>query len=218
MLALSYKMMTNPARYPEKGIICVVDDELPNLKALIRLLRAVGLETMPFDKPRLFLEHVKDHSVSLAIIDLRKPELSGLEVQRRLDDIAPEVAVIISTGDESAADRKVALVQGALAVLPRPILGNELHAVRKAIQLEPCPFCGQTLLEVRELNGLRYAEIVPVPSETNPWFIGCSAVRTMVVVQSPTTSARLAYSGIGGHQKKDDSAGNERKPKKLRHA
>ncbi|MFY9986809.1 MAG: hypothetical protein WAK31_18765 [Chthoniobacterales bacterium] len=40
-------MMSN-VRHPEKGVICVVDEELPNLKALVRLLRAVELEAAPF--------------------------------------------------------------------------------------------------------------------------------------------------------------------------
>jgi hypothetical protein len=53
-------MMSNVG-HPEKGVICVVDDELPNLKALVRLLRAVELEAVPFDNPRLFLEYVKNH-------------------------------------------------------------------------------------------------------------------------------------------------------------
>jgi len=119
-----------------KGIICVVDDDRFYLQALVRLLRGAGLETVSFENPRLFLEYVKDHSVSLAIIDLRMPELSGLEVQRRLYDIAPEVAVIIITGHESSTDREVALAQGAIAFLLKPIQRNELlDAVRKAIQL-----------------------------------------------------------------------------------
>jgi two-component system response regulator HydG len=127
MLALSYKMMTNPARYPGKGVICVVDDELPNLKALVRLLCAVELEAVPFEGARLFLEYVKDHSVSLAIIDLRMPELSGLEVQRALYDICPEVPVIIVTGErEPGIDRTIALEQGAIAFLFKPVEAAEL--------------------------------------------------------------------------------------------
>jgi len=115
------------ARHPETGIICVVDDEPPNLKALVRLLRAVELEAVPFESPPLFLEYVKDHSVSLAIIDLRMPELSGLEVQRALYDICPEVPVIIVTGEpEPGIDRTIALDQGAIAFLFKPVEATEL--------------------------------------------------------------------------------------------
>jgi FixJ family two-component response regulator len=119
--------MMSSARHLETGIICVVDDELPNLKAVVRLLRAVRLEAVPFESPRLFLEYVKDHSVSLAITDLRMPELSGLEVQRALHGISPEVPVIIVTGErEPGIDRTIALDQGAIAFLFKPVEATEL--------------------------------------------------------------------------------------------
>jgi len=131
-------MMSN-ARHPETNIICVVDDELPNLKALVRLLRAVGLEALPFEGPRLFLEYAKDHAVSLAIIDLRMPELSGLEVQRALCDICPEVPVIIVTGErEPGIDRTIALDQGAIAFLFKPVEAIELlKAIRRVVLPAP---------------------------------------------------------------------------------
>jgi FixJ family two-component response regulator len=127
-------MMSN-SRHPETGIICVVDDELPNLKALVRLLRAAGFEAVPFEGPRLFLEYVKDHSVSLAILDLRMPELSGLEVQRALYDICPEVPVIIVTGEqEPGIDRTIALDQGAIAFLFKPVeLAELLRTIRRVL-------------------------------------------------------------------------------------
>ncbi len=98
-----------------KGIICVVDDDVSILKALVRLLRAAGFEAVSFENPGLFLEYAKDYSVSLAIVDLR------------------EVAVIIITEYESAADRNVALAQGAIAFLLKPVRDSELlDAISKA--------------------------------------------------------------------------------------
>lgn len=94
-------MMSSPSRNPRKGIACVVDDHMPSLRALVRLLSAVGLQAVPFDHPRIFLEYVKNHSISLAIIDLRMPDLSGLAVQRILSDIRPKVPVIIITGERA---------------------------------------------------------------------------------------------------------------------
>jgi FixJ family two-component response regulator len=131
-------MMSN-VRHPEKGVICVVDDELPTLKALVRLLRAVELEAVPFEGPRLFLEYVKDHSVSLAIIDLRMPELSGLEVQRALYDICPEVSVIIVTGElEPGIHRTIALDQGAIAFLFKPVEASALlEAIHTVLPMPP---------------------------------------------------------------------------------
>jgi len=120
-------MMSSPSGNPKKGIACVVDDHVPSLKALARLLSAVGLQAVPFDNPRLFLEYAKDHSISLAIIDLQMPGLSGLEVQRILYDIRPQVPVIIITGErEPGMDRTIALDQGAIAFLFKPVEASAL--------------------------------------------------------------------------------------------
>ena len=84
-----------------KGTVCVVDDDRFFLQALVRLLRGAGLETVSFENPRLFLEYVKDHSVSLAIIHLRVPELTpspndvifdytASGVRRSIEDIPSE--------------------------------------------------------------------------------------------------------------------------------
>jgi CheY-like chemotaxis protein len=133
--SISYKMLSNPWSNPKKGIVCVVDDQVPNLKALVCLLSAVGLQAVPFDNPRLFLEYVKDHSISLAIIDLRMPDLTGLDVQRMLYDICPEVPVIIITGEqEPGIDRTIALEQGAIAFLFKPF---EVTALLEAIRTVP---------------------------------------------------------------------------------
>jgi FixJ family two-component response regulator len=90
---------------------------------------------VPFEGPRLFLEYVKDHPVSLAIIDLRMPELSGLEVQRALYGICPKVPVIIVTGErEPGIDRTIALDQGAMAFLFKPVGATELlRTIRRVL-------------------------------------------------------------------------------------
>jgi FixJ family two-component response regulator len=132
-------MMSSPSRNPKKEIACVVDDHAPSLRALVRLLSAVGLQAVPFDNPRLFLEYVKNHSVSLAIIDLRMPELSGLEVQRILYDIRPKVPVIIITGErEPGIDRTIALDQGAIAFLFKPVEASALlEAIHTVLPMPP---------------------------------------------------------------------------------
>jgi FixJ family two-component response regulator len=120
-------MISSRSGNPKKGIVCVVDDDLPYLKALLRLLSATGLQAVPFDHPRLFLEYVKNYPISLAIIDLRMPDLSGLEVQRILYDSCPKVSVIIMTGErEPGRARTIALDQGAIAFLFKPVEASAL--------------------------------------------------------------------------------------------
>ena len=81
---------------------------------------AAGLPMIPFDDPRLFLEHVKDNLIALAVIDVWMPQLNGLEVQRRFHDIAPNTPVIMMTGRDDPGIDSIALAQGAVAFLTKP--------------------------------------------------------------------------------------------------
>jgi two-component system C4-dicarboxylate transport response regulator DctD len=67
------------------------------------------------------------------------PKLSGLEVQRALHDICPEIPVIIVTGErEPGIDRTIALDQGAIAFLFKPVEATELlKAIRRVVLPAP---------------------------------------------------------------------------------
>jgi len=118
----------------QSKIICVVDDDAAVLKALGRLPRSAGLQMMPFDNPRLFLEHAENHTITLAIIDVWMPELSGLEVQRRLHHMAPTTPIIMMTGRDDPGMDRVAFAQGARAFFAKPFADAAfLEAVRTAL-------------------------------------------------------------------------------------
>ncbi len=115
-------------------IICVVDDDAAVLKALGRLLRSAGLQIMPFDNPRLLLEHAENHTIALAIIDVWMPELNGLEVQRQLHHMAPATPIIVMTGRDDPGMDRVAFAQGARAFLTKPFADAAfLEAIRTAL-------------------------------------------------------------------------------------
>jgi FixJ family two-component response regulator len=114
--------------------ICVVDDDTSVVKSLGRLLSSAGLCMTGFSDPRLFLAHAKEHKIELVIIDVWMPELSGLEVQRLLQTIAPATPVIIMTArDEPEIDR-IAFTQGAVGFFTKPFNDSAfLEAVLRAL-------------------------------------------------------------------------------------
>jgi FixJ family two-component response regulator len=114
--------------------ICVVDDDTSLLKALGRLLSSAGLRMTGFNDPRLFLEHAKEHTVALVIIDVWMPELSGLEVQRILHMIAPATPVLIMTARDDPGVDRTAFAQGAVAFFAKPFSDTVfLEAVFRAL-------------------------------------------------------------------------------------
>ncbi|MDQ3624391.1 MAG: response regulator [Verrucomicrobiota bacterium] len=70
-------------------IICLLDDEPSVLKALGRLLASEGLQTEEFCDPARFLDHARSHPMRLAVIDIRMPGMTGLEVLAELRAVSP---------------------------------------------------------------------------------------------------------------------------------
>ena len=64
--------------------VYVVDDDLIVLRAIDRLLRASGFTVQAFDSPSAFLGRLPYDGPACLVLDLRMPELNGLEVQEQL--------------------------------------------------------------------------------------------------------------------------------------
>ena len=104
------------------------------LKALGRLLASEGLRTEKFCEPARFLEHARTHAVRLAVIDIRMPGMTGLEVLSELRARSPETRVIVITGEGDSAHRSAAMSGGASAFFLKPFDDESfLQAVREAL-------------------------------------------------------------------------------------
>jgi two-component system chemotaxis response regulator CheY len=103
------------------------------------------------DVMRMFLEHAK-HEVlgeawdgasavkaftelrpEVVLLDLVMPGTTGLEVLEKIKAIEPSVKVVIVTAVEQEAMDKKILEQGAVAVLHKPFLSEELEAVMQRL-------------------------------------------------------------------------------------
>lgn len=101
--------------------VYLVDDEPAVTKGLRWLLGSVGVEAEAYDDPLAFLAAIeRDHGLACAVVDLRMPELSGLELLERLAVLRPELPVIFLSahGDVGSAVRAMKL--GAVDFLQKP--------------------------------------------------------------------------------------------------
>jgi len=115
-------------------IICLLDDEPSVLKAIGRLLASEGLYAEKFSSPSAFLDHMREYPARLAVIDIRMPEMTGLEVLTKLRVISPDTKVIVITGEGDAAHRTAALKGGASAFFTKPFHDERfLQAVHEAM-------------------------------------------------------------------------------------
>jgi FixJ family two-component response regulator len=95
---------------------------------------SVGWHPEQFSDPGAFLEYVKLHRPTVAIIDVWMPLMNGLEVQSRVRELSPTTRVIMFTGKDDPLVRSTSLKAGASAFFTKPFDDEEfLTAVRFAL-------------------------------------------------------------------------------------
>jgi DNA-binding NarL/FixJ family response regulator len=125
-------METNGAPAAEHEITCLIADDHPAiLDSIAGYLREEGINVVGRTRTgRETLRVLERRGAQVALIDLRLPDLSGIEVAREAARIAPDTAILIYTGyaEDSlvreALDvgvRGIILKEAPLADLPRAI-------------------------------------------------------------------------------------------------
>ena len=112
--------------------VYLLDDDFSVLKATRRLLDSAGWNVEAFTDPIAFLEHAAMHSPSVAVIDIRMPDMNGLEVQTRLRRVAPSTRLIVLTSKDDPAVRTTAMNAGAHAFFIKGVDNAEFLARIKA--------------------------------------------------------------------------------------
>jgi FixJ family two-component response regulator len=111
--------------------VYVVDDDPDVLKAMERLLQSAGLNVATFNSPRQFLELHDGYAPGCLVLDLAMPDLSGLDVQRVLEQRASFLPIIFLTGRGDIATSVEAMKRGAADFLTKPVDDTLLIATIK---------------------------------------------------------------------------------------
>ena len=106
----------------------VVDDDPDVLKAIERLLESTGLSVSTFSSPHRFLESYDRNAPGCLVLDLALPGLSGLDVQRLLEQQGSVLPIVFLTGRGDIAASVQAMKRGAADFLTKPIDDTALIA------------------------------------------------------------------------------------------
>jgi FixJ family two-component response regulator len=114
--------------------IAVVDDDQSVREALENLISSVGYEVDLFESAKGFLDSAQINNTACLVLDLRMPEMSGLELQQTLRDDGRNIPIIIVTAHGEDTARTEALAAGAVAFLNKPFQEEVLlGAINSAI-------------------------------------------------------------------------------------
>ena len=113
--------------------ILVVDDEMGPRESL-RMLLKPSYEIRTAENGPEALAEIPKYRPDLVILDIKMPQMSGLEVLRRVKDADPSVEVVMITAYASLETVKQALTYGAFEYLIKPFARQDLEdVVRRAL-------------------------------------------------------------------------------------
>ena len=104
----------------KSNTVVLVDDSAGVSEAVSLLLKTIHLETMVFNNPVQFMQ-ASIEQAGCIILDVRMPEMSGLEVFRQLGERKVEIPVIFMTGHGDVAMAVRAMRAGAFDFLEKPV-------------------------------------------------------------------------------------------------
>ena len=109
-----------------RSLISIVDDDAGQRSLLDSFLRGQGFDTVPVASGEDALERLRRQDFSMMISDVRMPGLSGLDTLRRARQEHAVLPVLLVTAFADIRDAVVAMRDGALNYLSKPIDLDEL--------------------------------------------------------------------------------------------
>ena len=116
--------------------VLIVDDDDGVRGVFRRVLERAGWAVLEAASGSVGLELCREHQPGLVLLDLRMPEMDGLQVLTRIVGEHPETPVIMITGQGTMSDAVEALRGGAWDFVSKPLPDNEIlrHAVRRGLE------------------------------------------------------------------------------------
>jgi len=115
-------------------VVFVIDDDTSMREALQSLFRSVGLRVEVFGSAPEFLQSKLPNVASCLVLDIRLPEVSGLDFQIELTEAGIHIPIIFMTGHGDIPMSVQAMKAGAVDFLTKPFRHQEmLQAVNRAL-------------------------------------------------------------------------------------
>ena len=122
-----------------KGIVHVVDDDEAIRRAMTRLLRSSGFETVAYETAQAVLNVAPSLSSGCILLDLRMPGMDGLELLARMGEFGIDLPVIVLTGHGDVPTAVKAMKAGAVDFIEKPIDEDQLLGAIQAALAERKP-------------------------------------------------------------------------------
>ncbi len=121
----------------DAAMVYVIDDDEAARQSLEFLLRSAGVQVRAFESAAAFLELLPQLKGGCIVTDVRMPEISGIDLLRRVNELEIGIPVIVITGHGDIALAVEAMKIGAVDFFEKPFNDEALLAsIRAALDHE----------------------------------------------------------------------------------
>jgi FixJ family two-component response regulator len=115
--------------------VFIIDDDRGMRQSMQDLVESVGLRAESFATGEEFLRRKRTNDPSCLVLDVRLPQMSGLDFQRQLAETGVEIPIIFVTAHGDVPMSVRALKSGAVEFLTKPFRDQDLlDAIQQALQ------------------------------------------------------------------------------------
>src|SRR6201981_3129739 len=131
--------------------VFIVDDDRSMRQAIQDLVESVGLRAEAYATAQEFLRRQRTSDPSCLVLDVRLPQMSGLDFQRQLADTGVQIPIIFITAHGDIPMSVRALKSGAVEFLTKPFRDQDLlDAIQQALQRDSAARAEQTEIHALE--------------------------------------------------------------------
>src|SRR5512139_944110 len=153
----------------EGARILIADDEPPIRKACAKILNEQGAVVEVAENGLEGLEKAKAREFDLALIDLKMPQMDGMELLEHLNLLDPDLVKIVITGFATLETAVEAVQRGAYDYLAKPFTPGELRTrVNRGVEKRAL------LREAKKLREERERDLLELTTEKS---------RTQTIIQ-----------------------------------
>jgi len=114
-----------------KPLILIIDDEEALRDGCRQVLERCGYAVLTAEQGVEGIKLAREHVPDMAFIDLKMPNISGMEIMEILSKDIPDIVLIMITGFASIVSAVEAMQKGAYDYLPKPFNPDQLRALTK---------------------------------------------------------------------------------------
>jgi FixJ family two-component response regulator len=115
-------------------LIAIIDDDQAIRDGLSSLLRSFGFQVLLYGSGEDFLNDEERNCPDIVLTDIQMPGMSGLDLQRIMNEQEPKIPLLIMTAFPEDALRQRVIANGAVCFLSKPFKAAELlHWIQHAL-------------------------------------------------------------------------------------